>query len=133
MPLMKKKQMQDAKTSSDSIKSLPIALGIRMRSKKGKMAGKAPEMEDPSSVAEAIMKKRKMADGGMVDLDSNSEEMSNEYDELNMDAAGKEQYDDDQLSPQPMDSNEHGHSIEDELDKGIVAAIRRKMAAKRGE
>lgn len=89
-----------------------------------------PDEERASSIADAILRKRKkMADGGMVDLDSNSEESANVADELNMDALGKEQYDDDQLAAQPMDSNEEGDDIEANRHD-MVEAIRRKLRAK---
>lgn len=71
------------------------------------------------------------ADGGMVDLEEESEEHPNYYDKLNMEAAGKEQYDDSQLSRQPEDSNEHGDDIESDIHD-MVESIRRKMKAKRG-
>jgi hypothetical protein len=45
-------------------------------------------------------------------------------------AADEEQYDDGQISKQPLESK--GHSPMDELDRSMVAAIRRKMSAKRG-
>lgn len=88
------------------------------------------DKDDEGMTLEAI-KKENYADGGMVDLDEESEEMPNDYYKLNREAADEEQYDDSQISAQPMDSNEHGHEIEDEIDRGIVAAIRRKMASKR--
>lgn len=47
------------------------------------------------SAADSIMKKRMMAEGGMVDLELNAEEMpaGEEYDSLNQEAALKENYD----------------------------------------
>lgn len=89
--------------------------------------------ERATSIADAILAKRKkMADGGMVDMD-NKESDDNAFDDLNMDAVKKESYDDDQLSPQPMDSNETGDDREDESENhmDMVSAIRRKLAAKR--
>lgn len=89
-----------------------------------------PEHED---MVDSIMKKRrkKFAEGGeVVDLEENSKEMPNEFDDLNMDAAGKELYDDSQFSPQPEDSNLMGDDIDsDEHD--MVEAIRKKMKYKR--
>lgn len=91
------------------------------------------EVEDHySSIADAILakKRKKMADGGMVDLEANSEEGANMADEQNEDALLKEQYDDSQLSAQPMDSNEHGDDIESDKHD-MVSRIRSKMK-KRG-
>lgn len=105
------------------------------------------EMQDVLSIAQKIMHRRKMAeggmvdsdqmgmdamkkemyaDGGMVDLDMNDEESPNQYDKMNRKAANEHMYDDDQLSKQPMDSNEDGQPMEDEEDQSIVAKIRRK-------
>lgn len=89
------------------------------------------EDEDHASIAAAIMSKRaKFAAGGMVDIDSNNEEQSNMYYKLNR-AALKENFDSDMDSvSQPMDSNEHGDSIDaDEHDR--ISIMRRKMALKR--
>lgn len=89
--------------------------------------------ERAGSIADAIMRKRKvkaMADGGMVDLEAASEESPNMADEDNYDAIKKEQYDLDQLSDDPMDSNEHGHAMEDERD--MISKIRSKIRSKRG-
>lgn len=86
------------------------------------------------SIADAIIAKRKakmMADGGMVDLEANSEESPNEEDQMSFKANGKEQYDDSQLSAQPEDSNEHGDELDsDEHD--MISRIRAKIRAKRG-
>ena len=89
--------------------------------------------EDPraTSIADAILeKKHRMAEGGMVDIEENGEEEgSTPYDDMNADAAKKELYDDDQMSDQPEDSNEHGDEREDgESDKrDRIEAIRRRM------
>lgn len=95
------------------------------------------EVEHPHSMAEAIMQKRKMADGGMVDLEANSEESPNMEDQYSFRANGKEQYDLSQLSKQPRDSNLRGDSREDASenmdDASLVDAIRRKLRAKRGD
>lgn len=92
----------------------------------------------PGSIAESIMAKgKKMASGGMVDLNANSEESPNMEDKYSFEANGKEQYDLDQLSGQPKDSNEHGDSREmsheNMDDESLVDAIRAKLKAKRGE
>lgn len=90
--------------------------------------------EHHASVAAAIMSKRKkMADGGQVDLEEHSEEARNLEDDLSFEALEKEQYDDSQLGPQPKDSNEHSDELldEDEHNKGMIGAIRKKMKSKR--
>lgn len=95
------------------------------------------EVEDdrPMSITDAIMRKRKMdtmmADGGMVDLEEESEEQPNQYDRMNQEAAKKEQYDDSQLESDPMNSNEHGRMLEDEDSHDMVDAIRKKIKYKR--
>lgn len=143
----KKAQMSPANADEAIMKegkpSLAIAFGAQQGAKKRKMASggevmPADFMEDEEraeSIAEAIMqKRRKFAEGGMVDLESNSEEKPNEYDELNADAAGKEQYDDSQISPQPTDSNETGDTEEEDSENknDMVSMIRRKLKAKSG-
>ncbi len=94
------------------------------------------EDERAGSIADAIMEKRhRMAEGGMVDLEENSEERGRSpYDELNEAAGNEEQYDDSQISAQPTDSNEHGDDREDseENQHDMVSRIRSKMKAKRG-
>jgi hypothetical protein len=103
----------------------------------GVAGGLAPGEEDDMSpgydVFETI-KRKKMADGGMVDLEANSEEHENTEDDLSYDALKKEQYDLDQLDEQPMDSNEHGDErekdAEDDHDDSIVGQIKRKAKKK---
>lgn len=91
------------------------------------------DMPRASSMAEAIMRKRKMmAEGGMVDLDNHEDGDQAEFDDQNELAAKKELYDDEQLSPQPMDSNEHGDDLSDEDKYDMVSSIRRRMKMKRG-
>ena len=82
--------------------------------------------ERSESIVDAIMRKRKMADGGMVDLEENSEEEVNQYYGLNSKAADEPQYDDSQLEDQPMDSNEHGDDIESDKHD-MVSRIRAKL------
>jgi hypothetical protein len=85
------------------------------------------------SVAEAILRKRRMlANGGEVDgadLETESEEDPNYYDQLDEEANKKEMYHDEQVENQPMDSNEHGD--EEEKKKwskmGMVDTIRSRM------
>lgn len=86
------------------------------------------------SLADQIMRK-KYADGGMVDLEEESEEQPNYYDELNELAADEPQYDDDQLSAQPLDSNEDGDEYDsrDESDEhDMVDKIRQRIKMRRG-
>ncbi len=126
--------------NDESDTSMRPAIDQYMGSKmaEGGEVGPADLMSDDersSSIAEAIMRKRKMmADGGMVDLDANSEEHSNEYDDLNEDAANEPQSDDSQISAQPEDSNEKGDSREDDSEnkRDMISAIRAKLKAKRG-
>lgn len=87
----------------------------------------------PSSIAEAVMERRKMkmmAEGGEVDIDENEEEMPNEYYKLNKKALGKTYGEDPDKLHQPEDSNEHSEEIDgDEHD--MIDSIRRKMSKKR--
>lgn len=87
------------------------------------------------SIAEHVMAKMraKYAEGGMVDLNANSEEAPNYAYMDNHDAYMKEQYDLDQLSSQPEDSNEKGDEREEESENkhDLVDSVRKKMKAKR--
>lgn len=85
------------------------------------------------SIAKAILEKRRMADGGMVELDNKENETPN-YEQQNLLAAKKELYDDSQISAQPEDSNEHGDTLSDEdMDnQSMISQIRAKLRAKRG-
>lgn len=117
----------------------------------GGMIDDEQDIIDHASIAAAIMAKRKkmqqdadsesdidsemmMADGGMVDLNENSQEQPNEYYKRNQ-AVLKENYDSDMEDmEQPMDSNEHADSEEEmsenEHDEDMVSSIRRKMRTK---
>lgn len=76
-------------------------------------------------IAESIMNKKRMASGGMVDINENAEESGQSpYDNDNSEAYKKELYSDDQLSDQPMDSNEHGDSDD---DYSISSQVRKRM------
>lgn len=90
--------------------------------------------DKPTSIAGAIMSRKKMADGGMVDLEANAEEDGNEADELNMEALGKENYSEesglvDLTSPE--DSNEHSDEISSD-SHDMVSKLRARMKARRG-
>lgn len=92
--------------------------------------------ERASSVADAIMKKRKvkkMSEGGMVDLESNAAESNdNDFDSLNEDASSqddnflKENYSEDFNTISP------GHEPVDQEDDSMISKIRASMKAKRG-
>lgn len=78
---------------------------------------------DDSSIASAIMKRRMMAKGGEVEIESNAEEMPNQLNKLN-EAALKENYDSDLESvSQPDDSNDD--------HREMIRSIRSKMISKR--
>lgn len=88
--------------------------------------------EDHDSIASAIMSKRKrMAEGGQVDIDHNNQEEPNSLYEMNEDAALKENLDSDMMSvSQPENSNEHGDEIESDI-RDMVSKIRSKMNMQR--
>jgi hypothetical protein len=153
MSLMKSKrdksQPEAAESGSPDRSSLPIAYAVKRKasapkkmSQGGMAADSASQMPDMKenysdadehygNIADAILaKKKRMSDGGMVDMDANSEEHPNGYYPLNEDAADADQYDLDQLSADPMDSNEHGDEIESDKHD-FIEEVRRKMAAKR--
>lgn len=75
-------------------------------------------------------RRKMMAEGGMVDLNENAMERPESFDKRNA-AILKENYDSDMEDvSQPMDSNEHGHMI-DEDEHDMISAIRSKIHAKR--
>lgn len=83
--------------------------------------------EHYESIADAILAKKRQ----QADLNKNSEEQPNQYYKYNEEAGGEEQYDLDQLSPQPMDSNEHGDPDLEEDKRDFIDEVRRKVMAKR--
>lgn len=93
------------------------------------------EMHHASLTAAVMAKRKKMADGGEVDLqDNNGNEWLNREDDMSFEAGRKKTYyDNDQLDDQPMDSNEHAEDLEDEDDHGkpMIKSIRSKMKSKR--
>jgi hypothetical protein len=94
-------------------------------------SGRASVDDEEGSIAERILTKKKMAEGGEVDLQDNSDEDLNMEDDLSFDAARKKTYYDlDQLDSQPEDSNEHGDELEDEDSHDMVDQIRRKMKSR---
>ncbi len=92
----------------------------------------ALDFSDEEGMTMDANKKENYSEGGMADLNEESEEHPNDYYKQNRMAANQEEYDDSQISQQPMDSNEHGKAMEDMHDESMIAAIRRKMAARRG-
>lgn len=163
MPLIKSKSKkaisENIKEEMDSGKpqkqSIAIALSMQKRAKKKKMAKgglieapseKQPAIEDlyndfeqighphKSMVEHVMHERKKLAAGGVVDLDDNATEDANYYDELNMDAAGKENYSEASAleeSSSPEGSNEHGDELSDEDMHDMVSIIKRKLMAKR--
>lgn len=82
------------------------------------------------SVADTIMGRKKMADGGMVD-DDNMETPArmSPYDDDNAEAIEKELYEDgdDQIGPEPMSSTGDPEETTEEDEHDMVSVIRRKM------
>lgn len=86
------------------------------------------------SIVDRIMQRRRMAEGGQVDIDENEEEQPNEFYEQN-EAAMKENYD------EAMDDIDEGHSPsiddpeesreENEDDADMISQIRRRMKSRR--
>lgn len=83
-------------------------------------------------VAEAIMRKKMMAEGGEVDLAENAEEHDNETDDLNLDALGKENYSESAgLDDLDYDTSvSKGDMLSDEDAHDMISAIRRRMKSK---
>lgn len=106
-----------------------------LRMAEGGVVEQEREIMEAASIAAAIMARRRMAKGGMVDqadLTQNAIEHGNEADQLNMDALGKEIYDESSAldaATQPEDSNliEPEHDEENIHDKGMIGEIRSKM------
>lgn len=158
MPLIKKIGKENYKDSGKPA-SLAVAYGVQRNRKPKKMADGGPveptaadkiaqsfgypnagphpkkmahggEVEEHySSIADAILAKKR-AGNEQVDLEANSEEQPNQFDDLNEEEAGAPQYDLDQLSAQPEDSNEHGDDVGGE-DHSLSGQIRKKMRDKR--
>jgi hypothetical protein len=88
------------------------------------------EEEHHDSIAAAIMARRRMAEGGQVDIMDNAEEEPSDAADEYTEAALKENYDSDMEDvSQPMDSNEHGDDIDEDIHD-MVSAIRRKMRSR---
>lgn len=83
-----------------------------------------------ASIAEAILSKKKFAHGGEISTDE--EEGPGTDQSYNIKAKKYFQEEGNTISPQPMDSNEHGHEISDEDAHDMVDMIRKKLKASRG-
>lgn len=109
-----------------------MSLMKRYKRKAAEEMSEMPEMDSapaPKSISEAIMSKRKMAKGGLVD-----EYPDNNYEDMNEQAALKENYDDteDHFDGGPMDPGAPEHIEDEPMDAyDMVSQIRKKMA-KRG-
>lgn len=92
-------------------------------------------MAEGGSVAECIMRKKKMmAEGGLVDIESNGEEMPNQYDPRNS-AILRENYDSDlEDSHIPEDFGETGDEREKNAENkhDRISAMRSRMKKMRG-
>lgn len=123
--------IDDASTPQDEhmLEGAPTRHGSELRAASGK-----PTADHDDMIGTIMAKRRKMADGGEVDLEKESEESPNIADEDNYKANGEEQYDDSQISEQPEDSNEDGDILSDadEHEKGMISSIRGKLKSKRG-
>lgn len=138
MPVIKKaskKSMShslDAEMGPAKPKDLAVALGAQRAARKSAApAVQSDSDEHYGSIADAILKKKRMAEGGMVGDDSEETPASpSPYDDDNAAAVKKELYDTDQLEAQPEDSNEIGDAAEeddeDDHDASMVDKIRRK-------
>lgn len=105
------------------------------RNIKGPMNPKLAEsMRSAKSVAEAIMMKKKYADGGSVDDSRNAEEDYNQEDQMSYDALRKENYSESEgLKDLDYDTDRSvGDKLDDEDMHGLsmIDAIRKRMKAK---
>ncbi len=126
MPVVKKASKKSMEHSVEaemgpSPKNLSVALGAQRAARKPMsaatpMAHQSDSDEHYGSIADAILKKKRMAEGGMVGDDSEETPASlSPFDDDNADAVKKELYDTDQLSDASDD--EDGMSIADKLRK----------------
>lgn len=127
MPIVKKRKESDPTPTGKDFATAYGAQRAARNKSYSQSSSQAPE--ESGSIADSIMKRRKMADGGMVD-DDNMETPAklSPYDEDNVEATLKEIYSssDDQIDPEPMDSIS---DVEDEDDHhmDMVAKIRKKL------
>ncbi len=128
MPLIKPKSTESMKTS-DSSKDLAAAYSAkRMPPKSQPSPSTSISPMEAKSIAEAIMHANRvnMADGGMVDIESNNEEQPNNFDELNEDALDESFDSTMDGMEQPEDSNEDSIELEDEDENDMVSKIMKK-------
>lgn len=118
--------------------------GLNMYAEGGDVEGESDD-HHTGTMADMIAKRlahhmHKMAKGGEVgdrpiDRDNNATEQDNYEDDLSFDALGKKVYDDEQLSDQPMDSNETGDEeekdSENKHDQSLISAIRKRLSSKK--
>lgn len=91
------------------------------------------EDERAGAIADSIMAHRKMAKGGEVDIQGNGDESgSSPFDDMNAEAVENGEYDDSQLGPQPMDSNEMGDDGLEADKHDMIDKIRSKIKKKMG-
>lgn len=121
-----------------------LAIAYSMKRRAAKKMAQGGMIEDselqeshPKSIAEAIMRKHMMAEGGEIDQDDEEADIQDNGDEHMdayeyMDAPKKTYYDDSQMESQPEDSNLDGDELsdEDEHGKTLVQMIMRKMKSK---
>ncbi len=114
---MKKMNSMGTSAEATGAPSLSAAYGASRLKKRsitpGSSSNLASDSEDHySSIADAILKQKRSSDPGEVDIQQNGEESGQApYDNMNHDAVMKELYDDEQLDPQPMDSNRKGKDM----------------------
>lgn len=89
------------------------------------------DVDSQDMIGTIMAKRKKMADGGMVDLDSNEEEQPNSYYQRNEDAALKENYDSDMDDVSQSDDSSLGDELEDEDSHDMVDKIRKSIKSKR--
>lgn len=131
----RKKMAMGGMAENDNEPSMPKAKKDDMRPSEEEYMSTdhmAPPLARGGMIHE-IMKRKKMADGGEVDLNLNSMEQPNSYYKRNEDDVLKENYDSDfKNEKQSLDSNEHGDKLEDEDSHDMISKLRSKMKLKRG-
>lgn len=134
----------EMKSGKPKDQSLAIAYAVQRQHKGPKKMASGGMVDDspmPShdhedhyeSIADAILKKKKLADGRDEMLAANATEHSNYYDELNMDIADEPTDAEMEMlsTSQPKDSNEHGRDIDSDKHD-MISKIRSKIKSKRG-
>lgn len=122
-------------TASNPASRLDAGYGkVIMKADGGEISPEDEQMDElHSSIASAIMaKRRKMAEGGEVDLSINADEEPNHEDQESFEALKKENYSESaglEKLDQPSDSNLH-HVMLDSDEHDMISAIRRKMKSR---